>query len=134
MIQNKIVARYQDGRVMKGFTRDFMPNKEFFHLLPMDAQPDAKPIVISVRELKAVFFVKDFKGNPQYQDNKTIDPNKPVVGRKIKVVFKDGELLVGTTQGYQPGRPGFFIFPSDPKSNSDRCFVISAATTQVSVF
>jgi len=134
MIQNKIVARYQDGRVMKGFTRDFMPNKDFFHLLPMDALSDAKPIVISVRELKAVFFVKDFKGNPKYKDIKTIDPNKPVVGRKIKVVFKDGEFLIGTTQGYQPGRPGFFIFSTDPQSNSDRCFVISAATTQVSFF
>ena len=134
MIQNKIVARYQDGRVMKGFTRDFMPNKEFFHLVPMDAPPDAKPIVISVRELKAVFFVKDFKGDSQYKDNKTIDPHKPVIGRKIKVVFKDGELLVGTTQGYQPGRPGFFIFLLDPQSNSDRCFVNSAATTEVTLF
>jgi hypothetical protein len=104
---------------MKGFTRDFMPNKDFFHLVPMDAPTDAKPIVISVRELKAVFFVKDFKGDSQYQDNKTIDPHKPVIGRKIKVTFKDGEHMVGTTQGYQPGRPGFFIFSSDPRSNSD---------------
>jgi hypothetical protein len=134
MIQNKTVVRYQDGRVVKGYTRDFMPNKEFFHLAPMDAPADAKPIVISIRELKAVFFVKDFTGDRQYNDNKTIDPNKPVIGRKIKVVFKDGEVIVGTTQGYQPGRPGFFIFSSDPKSNSDRCFVISAATTEVSFF
>jgi len=134
MTQNKTVVRYQDGRVIKGFTRDFMPNKESFHLIPMDAQPDAKPIVILVRELKAVFFVKDFKGDSEYQDKKTIDPQKPVIGRKIKVLFKDGELLVGTTQGYQPGRPGFFIFPSDPQSNSDRCFVISAATAEVSFF
>ncbi len=134
MIQNKIVARYQDGRVMKGFTQDFMPNKESFHLLPVDALPESKPILISLRELKAVFFVKDFTGNSQYQDNKTIDPNKPVVGRKIKVVFKDSEILVGTTQGYQPGRPGFFIFSSDPQSNIDRCFVITASTKQVSFF
>jgi hypothetical protein len=134
MIQNKTVVRYQDGRVIKGFTRDFMPNKESFHLIPMNSQPDAKPIVISVRELKAVFFVKDFKGDSEYQDKKTIDPQKSVIGRKIKVVFKDGELLVGTTQGYQPGRPGFFIFPSDPQSNSDRCYVISAATTEISFF
>ncbi len=28
-------------------------------------------------------------------------------GRKIKVVFKDGEVLAGTTTGYQPGRPAF---------------------------
>jgi hypothetical protein len=32
-------------------------------------------------------------------------------GRMIKVVFKDGEVLAGTTTGYQPGRPGFSLCP-----------------------
>jgi hypothetical protein len=53
------------------------------------------------------------------------------VGRKIRVRFKDGEVLVGTTQGYQPGRPGFFLVPADPGSNIERCYVISAATDEV---
>jgi hypothetical protein len=132
MIQNKIVVRYQDGRVMKGITSDFMPNKDIFHILPVDAQPHEKPLPVPVRELKAVFFVKNFAGDPQYQDVKEFNPNKPVTGKKIKVVFKDGELLIGTTQGYQPGRPGFFVIPIDPGSNSDRCFVVSSATNQVS--
>ncbi len=128
MLQNKIVARYQDGRVIKGFTSDFMPGKNMLHLSVFGAQPDSKPIPVSVQELKAIFFVKDFTGNPAYQDRREFDPDKPVAGRKIKVIFKDGELLVGTTQGYQPGRVGFFVFPVDPKSNNDRCFVVSPAT------
>jgi hypothetical protein len=132
MIQNKIVVHYQDGRVMKGFTSDFMPNKDIFHLVPMDIPPGSLPLPVSVPESKAVFFVKDFKGNPQYQDKKEFDSTKPAMGRKIKVVFKDGELLAGTTQGYQPGRPGFFVFPVDQQSNIDRCFVVSAATKSVS--
>ena len=133
MIQNKIVVRFQDGRIMKGITSDFMPNKDSFHILPMDALPNVKPLPVAVRELKAVFFVKDFAGDPQYQDKKEFDSTRPVTGRKIKVVFKDGELLIGTTQGYQPGRPGFFVIPIDPNANSDRCFVVSAATNQVSL-
>ena len=133
MIQNKIVVRFQDGRIMKGITSDFMPNKDIFHLQPVDALPNVKPLPVAVRELKAVFFVKDFAGDPHYQDKKEFDLVKPVAGRKIKVVFKDGELLIGTTQGYQPGRPGFFVIPIDPKANSDRCFVVSAATNQVSL-
>lgn len=132
MIQNKIVVRYQDGRVMKGFTADFMPNKDIFHLVPMDAPPDTKPLPINVQQSKALFFVKDFAGDSQYHDKKTFEPNKPATGRKIKVVFKDGEVLVGTTQGYQPGRPGFFVFPADPQSNIERCYVVSAATREVS--
>jgi len=131
-MQNKIVVRYQDGRVLKGMTIDFMPNKELFHLIPMAAPLGAKPIDILVRDLKAVFFVKDFVGDPNYKDDIHFDPAKPVVGRKIKVVFKDLEILTGTTQGYQPGRPGFFIIPFDAKSNSERCYVVSAATIEIS--
>jgi len=132
MIQNKVVARYQDGRVMKGITNDFMPTKELFHLAPTEGSAGAKPEAISMKLLKAVFFVKDYAGNAEYHETKEFDSDKPVQGRKIKVVFNDGEMLLGTTQGYQPGRPGFFLIPSDPKSNCDRCFVISAAAREIS--
>ena len=133
MITNKIVVRYQDGRVIKGRTNDFMPGKELLHIIPEDAQHDTKPLPISVTELKAIFFVKDFHGDPQYKDKKAFDEKKPVSGRKIKVVFLDGELLMGTTHSYQPGRPGFFVFPADSMDNNERCYVISSATKGVSL-
>jgi hypothetical protein len=132
MIQNKIVVRYQDGRTSKGYTSNFMPNKDIFHLLPLDAPAGSKPLDVYVNVLKAIFFVKDFTGDSQYQEKKTFETAKPSVGKKIKVVFKDGEELIGTTQGYQPGRPGFFVFPADPGSNLDRVFVFSTATCAVS--
>jgi hypothetical protein len=53
------------------------------------------------------------------------------MGRKIQVAFKDGELMLGTTQGYQPNRPGFFVVPADAQSNIERCFVVTAATQEV---
>lgn len=132
MIQNKIVARYQDGRIHKGVTNDFFPNKDLFHLIPVNALPGTPPLKVSIQDLKAVFFVKTFEGNPAYNDKKEFNAGKTAVGRKIKVIFKDGEVLVGTTHGYQPGRSGFFIVPADPHSNIERCFVISAATNEVS--
>jgi hypothetical protein len=133
MIQNKIVVRYQDGRVSKGFTSDFMPNKDMFHLVQVNVPVDSKPAEIHVKELKAIYFVKDFLGNRNYNEKKTFDASKPVVGKKIMVVFKDGEKMVGTTQGYQPGRPGFFVFPADPQSNIERFFVVTAATSEVTL-
>jgi hypothetical protein len=132
MIQNKIVVRYLDGRVSKGFTSNFMPNKDSFHLVPVDAPPGFKPIDVHIRELKAIFFVKDFVGDRHYNEKKTFELSQPVVGKKIQVVFRDGEKLVGTTQGYQAGRPGFFVFPADNKSNIDRFFVIAAAARSIS--
>ncbi len=131
MIQNKIVARYQDGRMIKGSTHDFMPNREIFHVVPADSPPGTKPIDVWVKDLKAVFFVKDLVGKGHSEEKKDFDPSKPIVGRKIKLVFRDGETMIGTTQGYQPSRPGFFVVPPDPNSNIDRYFVVTAATREV---
>jgi hypothetical protein len=133
MVQNKVVVRFQNGNVMKGFTTDFMPNKDVFHLTPGDAQPGSLPLTVNIKDCKAVFFVKDFKGDSKYNEKKEFDPTRNLGGRKIKVVFKDNETLIGTTQGYQPDRQGFFVFPADRESNNDRSFVVSAATKEVTL-
>ena len=132
MIQNKTVAHYEDGKLFKGVTNDFFPNKDIFHLMLMDAPLGSKPAELLVRGLKALFFVKDYQGNRDYHEKKDFDPALPLIGRKIKVLFKDGEMMVGTTNGYQATRPGFFLVPADQKSNNERCFVISSSTKQVS--
>jgi hypothetical protein len=132
VIQNKIVVRYMDGRLLKGYTGDFLPTKAAFHLTPRDAPPGAKPVLVQVAELKAVFFVKDLVGNPDHRERLEFPADRPPVGRKIRVAFKDGEILVGTTQGYDPTRVGFFIVPADSDSNNERCFVVGNATVKVS--
>jgi small nuclear ribonucleoprotein (snRNP)-like protein len=132
MIQNKIVVRYQDGRIVKGHTGDFLPTKPAFHLSLLDAPRDTRPIDVQIANVKAIFFVKDFVGNRERKKKQDFSTGKPVVGRKIRVVFQDGETLVGTTQGYDPARPGFFVIPADTESNNDRCFVVTRATKQVS--
>ncbi len=132
MIQNKIVVRYVDGQLLKGVTSDFFPNKDIFHVMPTEAPQGSKPVELSTQNLKAIFFVKGYEGNPDYKDKKEFDSGKAPVGRKIKIVFKDGELMVGTTNGYQPERPGFFIVPADPNSNIERCYILTSATQEVS--
>ncbi len=132
MNQNKIVVHYLDGRILKGSTSDFMPNKDSFHLTPADGTLGAPVHTVSVKECKALFFVKEFTGNPEYQDKKEFQTDKIAGARKIKVVFKDNEVLVGTTQGYQQGRPGFFLFLADQQSNTERCFVVVASTKEIS--
>lgn len=132
MIQNKIVAHYEGGKLFKGVTNDFFPNKNLFHMVDRNARPEDKPFELQVSGLKGLFFVKDYDGNPEYNEKKDFDPSAPFTGRKIKVLFKDGELMVGTTNGYQPGRPGFFVIPADIHSNNERCFVVSSATREIS--
>ena len=129
-MQNLIVVRYRDGRFLKGFTTDFIAGKEFFHITET-ASASAKPIEVQVSELKAVFFVKDLAGNADHKERLAFDPSKPVAGRKIYVHFKDGERIVGLTQGYKPGRSGFFLVPADPLSNNDRIYIVASATQEI---
>jgi hypothetical protein len=125
---NRVVAHFQDGRLLKGFTYDFLPGREVFHLA--DPAPGARPVKVRVAELKALFFVRSFGGDAQRAKVNDAD-TAPAAGRRIRIVFKDGEVLVGTTQGYDPRRPGFFVVPVDQESNNERCYVVAAATREV---
>lgn len=131
MEASKIVARFLDGKMVKGYTQNFFPNRPVFHVLPMDAASRTEPVEIQVNELKAVFFVRDFLGNKGHDERKGLAPGEKVQGRLIEVTFKDGEVLVGSTTGYDPKRPGFFFFPVDPKSNNIKAYILSSAVRGV---
>ena len=128
---NKVVARYADGSMVKGVTADFFPGRDTFHVSVAPGGPGSETVEIRLQDLKAVFFVRDYSGDPHHVRTKAFDAGRPTIGRRIKVVFRDGEVFVGTTQGYQPGRQGFFVIPSDPEMNTERCYVVSAATQSV---
>ena len=131
-MQNRVVARFLDGRVLKGTTADFLPTRPQFHVaVPPHGGGAAQSVEIKLAELKAVFFVKDLIGDAAYNEGKAFEADLKPAGRKVQVEFRDGETVVGTTQGYQPDRPGFFVVPVDPKSNNDRCFIVMAAVKNV---
>ena len=122
---NKVVVAYLDGRRLHGRVFDFSPTNDVFRLVQERDLPvtQKKGTEISLKDLKAVFFVKDFRGNKLYKESRKFDDAKP--GRKIEVTFFDGEKITGTTQAYNPNNKGFFMFPADPKSNSLRIFVVN---------
>ena len=31
--RNRVVVRFNDGRLLKGYTHDFLPEKDLFHLI-----------------------------------------------------------------------------------------------------
>ena len=125
MKPNKVVVRFKDGTIMKGNTSDFFPNKACFHLSYREGQIKE----IDVEELKAVFFVKDFKGDKDH--NKKYYDTVHGAGRKIEVDFSDGESIIGYVLGYSPDRQGFFITPADLIGNNVRIFVVKSATKSI---
>ncbi len=127
---NLIVARFLDGRVVKGVTGDFSPLRPKMHI---EIDGSHEMMEVALRQLKALFFVRSFQGYPGRADVRGfIDgPAENAQGKKLAVRFKDGELLCGYTTSWTPDRDGFFLFPADSGSNNERVFVLKAATAEV---
>ena len=130
-IENKVVVRFRDGTMVKGYTYDFNPHKVVFHVT--ETQYAKEVIEVSNSLLKAVFFVKTFEGNKDHRssDDFSLDSLKNIPGLKVKVTFFDGEVMYGSTNGYAPERKGFFVFPADEESNNERVFIIRESTVTV---
>ena len=129
-ISNLVVARYLDGRTLKGVTRDFSPNRAMFHINPQDG---SAPVELRFRQLKALFFVNSLEGDPARQEVRGFvhGPVETQQGKKVAVRFRDGEFICGYTLSWSPDREGFFMFPADVHSNNQRIFVITGSTLEV---
>ncbi len=125
----KIVARQADGKILKGYTQDFHPSRPQFSLWPSISAAPKERIVVAVPRLKAVFFVRDFDGDPNYQESKVFGGRGQ--GRRIEVTFSDGEVIVGTTLNYRADTQGFMVSPADAGANNTRIFVVTAALRRV---
>lgn len=122
METDKVIARFKDGSLIKGKIHDFFINNSKFRFETTKGERRK----ISVEELKAIFWVKDFQGNKNHRDKFNFDLD--IGGRRIRVRFFDGELIIGHTIGYSPNKPGFFMVPLDTESNNKGVFVIKSAT------
>ena len=126
---NKVVVAYLDGRRLKGYVYNFSALKDSFHLFPQENPLQERGQDVAMNHLKAIFFVKDFIGNREYRENPLAE--SAMHGRKIEVTFTDGEKIFGKTEGYNPQKLGFFMFPADPESNNLRIFVVNKNASQV---
>lgn len=119
----KVIVRYRDGRLIRGYTNNFHKDRTQLHLSEQPGSGEAVMVPLSL--LKALFFVRDFAGDPQYVDQRVFQGPSP--GRKVEVTFQDGEVLVGSTVSYRYEGHGFFLHPADVRSNNLRVFAILGA-------
>jgi PilZ domain len=122
----KIVVRYRDGGMLKGYTLDFHSSREHFSLWPSVNASRSERVIVPLARLKALFFVKDFAGNPE-RGAGAGPLEDSASGRRIEVTFLDGEVIRGTTLSYRPDGIGFFLTPSDSAGNNQRVFVVTGA-------
>jgi len=121
------VVHFKDGRLIKGFTRDFAPTKKTFHLTSEQNKDRGSEYKVKMNDLKAVFFVKTLEGNKDYAEKKRFEEveTSGLKGLKIKVKFTDGEIIRGISLGYSKSSKGFFVIPLDPESNNERIYVVT---------
>ena len=120
----KVVARFKDGSLMKGRIHDFSLNKPNFHFETIEGEERK----IDVEQLKAFFWVKDFNGD---KNRKDCYNGKINGGRKVRIRFFDGELVLGHTLCYSSEQIGFFIIPADLESNNLGIFVVKSASERI---
>jgi hypothetical protein len=119
----KIVAKYRDGRTLRGHTNNFHAARPQLHIFK---EPNGgESVYVPVAQLKAIFFVRTFDGDPSHIEGTTFASRAG--GRKLEVTFHDDEVLVGSTLSYRHDGEGFFIYPADQESNNLRVFVVLGA-------
>jgi len=126
----KVVLRRRDGSMVKCSTYShFSAAYTFIKVVTTEGKVESVPI----SDLKAIFFVKDFTGNPSYKAGKDFGIGSPLAGATVRVTFEDGELLRGKVLNFAEDRQGFFLFPADPHDNNERVFVVRSPETRVEV-
>jgi len=133
MHKKKVVVKYQNGEIIKGWVEDFRLDRESFILFPLIEYSQEERMEINFIALKAVFFVKDFLGDKNYKKVRTFNIDLKITPsqRKLIVNFVDGEHLYGSSHDYGRYKIGFFIYPIDPKDNSERIFIVQLAVESV---
>jgi len=131
--EDKVVAHYKNGRIVKGHAKDFSPASDEFTLQPYAAE--SQPVSVAFEDLKAVFHVRTFEGSREHPPSPEavgeIEDSRfraaMAKGRKALLEFRDGERMWGFAQGLETSQPGFFFFPTDPGSNNLRIYVVRSA-------
>jgi hypothetical protein len=121
----KVAAHFVDGRILKGLALDFRPSQPTFLLRLRDVTDPVKAISIRLADLKALFFVKKFEGDPNYRASTDTDRTS-LLEQQVRVRFRDGEVLRGTSPSRDLSGVGFFLIPMDPRSNNRRIYVVTA--------
>jgi small nuclear ribonucleoprotein (snRNP)-like protein len=124
----KVIIRYKDGRMLKGSANDFFAKSSEFDFKEDSSEERTR---VEIDDLKAIFFVKELDGNPDYSENKAFSEGETYLGKKVEVTYHDGEVALGTVLAYDPQRPGFLMAPPDEQSNNIKIYVVSSAVKEL---
>jgi hypothetical protein len=121
----RIVVRFADGALLRGYTNSFHPDAAHLQLSPTLNTDPRERLLVPIVRLKAVFFVRNLAGNAEHVESNAFDHTPRA--RKVEVTFRDGEVVAGSTLNYKPDGQGFFLTPANGRGNNQRVYVVLAA-------
>ena len=126
---NQVVARFIDGRLIKGTSMDVDPAKPACHI----RTPDGAIYTVELSELKALFFVKTLNGDAKHKEGTELQPadRRQFGSALVELTFADGERMVGLTNRASPNGAFFFVLPVDARSNNIRALVNRGALKSI---
>ncbi len=136
-VSRRVVVRYTDGRLLRGFLAmgDLAKLQENVSDLFRIEGPDGNPVEVRASELKAIFFVKSFEGNPDYSEFKVFSTRPCGKGVWVRVHFADGEVIEGVAPNCFDtySKPVFYVTPPDPGSNNQAILVSKRSLKEMQV-
>ncbi len=110
----KVIIRYGDGRVVRAFSPLFEEGSDLLPAVGLSGEPH----FVSLSELKALFFVRTFTGNPTYDAPKVPSASGAPGARIVSMLFRDGERMTGEVGASADLSRGFYLTVPDPEDNN----------------
>ncbi|MFQ5741768.1 MAG: hypothetical protein ACE5JX_22450 [Acidobacteriota bacterium] len=126
----KVIVRRGDGQVVAGFA-DSSKIQNSVRIINRQGKEEVFPL----DDVKAVFFVKDFDGNPKYEDIHFLKRQTGSPAVWVRVKFSDGETIEGKIENNVNllAQPGFFLWPSDSETNNDCVYIAKSAVAEFTI-
>jgi hypothetical protein len=129
--RKRVVVRKLDKGLIKGFLD---PNG--YLASEMDVlDREGRLVHVALSEIKGVFFVRDFEGNPDRAERKVFRSRPRLAGLWVRMTFKDHEVLEALLPNnlLEINPLGFLVTPVDVYSNNLRIFIPRTALAEMEV-
>lgn len=119
----------------KGLVKGFVEPKGYLASEFDVLDREGRVVRIPMSAVKAVFFVRDFDGNPDRAERKVFRSRPRLAGLWVRVTFKDTEVLEGLLPNnlLEVDSLGYMVSSPDVYSNNIRYFVPRTAVTEMEV-
>jgi hypothetical protein len=130
--RKRVVVRKLVAGLIKGFVdpSSFILGSEVEVL-----DREGRLVRVPMSEIKAVFFVRNFDGNPGRAERKVFRSRPRLAGLWVRMTFKDREVLEGLLPNnlLEVHPQGFLVISPDVYSNNLRIFVPRTALIEMHV-